>query len=333
MNRQKIFLRGIVPKKLTGIRLDQTLAKLFPNYSRSQLQNWIRAGYVYVNGTKKTLVRETVQNNQSIEIIAYRLNQDRKRQVFAQELPLNVLYEDESLLIIDKPPGLTVHPGAGIPDCTLIDTLLHRNPQMAALPRSGIVHRLDKDTSGLLVIARSLTSYHLLIKAIQTRKIVREYEAIVKGTPISGQTIRAPIGRHPVNRTRMSVVSDGGREATTHFRILQRYKAHTHVRIRLETGRTHQIRVHMNYIRHPLIGDQVYGGRLSAPSNLSDTLRATLQAFRRQALHATTLKFSHPLTQKIMEWHSPLPQDILNLLESLSKNDIYASKRKNTSNE
>ena len=320
MNSQKISLKNIVPAELAGVRLDQALAKLFPNYSRSQLQNWIRAGYVRVNNTKKMLIREKIKFNQLIEITA---DIEASERWVAQVLPLNILYEDEALLIINKPPGLAVHPGAGTPDRTLINALLHHDPQLATLLRAGIIHRLDKNTSGLLVVARNLISHHALTKAIKTRKITREYEAFVKGILISGRTINTPIGRHSIHRTRMAIV-DNGRRAITHFRVLQRYRAHTHIQIRLETGRTHQIRVHMAYIHHPLVGDPVYGSHIGIPAFLSDSLKATLKAFHRQALHAVTLQLSHPLTQKTMEWHAPLPKDMLDLLKSLVEDNARA---------
>ncbi|MFW0043635.1 MAG: 23S rRNA pseudouridine(1911/1915/1917) synthase RluD [Coxiella endosymbiont of Dermacentor nuttalli] len=321
MNSQKISLKGIIPAKLAGTRLDQALAKLFLDYSRSQLQNWIRAGYVRVNGTQKIYTREKVQINQSVEITAYLESSERW---VAQALPLNILYEDEILLVINKPAGLTVHPGAGMPNFTLINALLHHDPQLTVLPRAGIIHRLDKNTSGLLVVARNLISYHVLTKAIKAHKIIREYEAIAKGVLTSGRTINAPIGRHPTCRTRMAIV-ENAREAITHFYVLQRYRAHTHIRIRLETGRTHQIRVHMAHIRHPLVGDPVYSNHINTPTFLSNSLKIALKSFHRQALHAATLQLSHPLTQKMMEWHAPLPKDILNLLKSLEEDNTHVN--------
>ena len=319
MNPQKISLKGIIPTKLAGSRLDQALATLFLDYSRSQLQNWIRSGHVRIDGIKKILTREKVKANQSIEIIVHLEPSERW---VAQALPLNILYEDEALLIINKPAGMVVHPGANIPDRTLVNAILHHDPQFTTLPCAGIIHRLDKNTSGLLVVARNLTSYHALIKDMKIHKIIREYEAITKGILISGQTINDRIGRHPIHRTRMAII-DTGREAITHFRVLQRYRAHTHIRIRLRTGRTHQIRVHMAHIRYPLVGDPVYGSHIGIPNFLSNTLKTTLKSFRRQALHAATLQLSHPLTQKIMEWNAPLPDDILDLLKSLMEDSVY----------
>lgn len=321
MDSQKISLKGVVPAKLAGARLDQALAKLFLDYSRSQLQNWIRAGHVRVNGTKKIFVREKVQFNQVIEITAYIKSSERW---VAQAMPLNILYEDKMLLVINKPAGLTVHPGAGTPNFTLVNALFHHDPQLTTLPRAGIIHRLDKNTSGLLVVARNSMSYRALTKAIKMHKIIREYEAIIKGVPISGRTVNAPIGRHPTHRTRMAIVNNA-REAITHFYVLQRYRAHTHIRIRLGTGRTHQIRVHMAHIHHPLVGDPVYGNHINIPNFLSNSLKAALKSFHRQALHAATLQLSHPLTQKMMEWHAPLPKDILDLLKSLAEDNAHVN--------
>lgn len=322
MDQQKIVLKSFVPTDLVGARLDQTLAKLFPDYSRSQLQHWIRAGNVTVDGKQKMQIREKVRANQVIEIVAQLEPTERW---IPQSIPLDVLYEDEALLVVNKPAGLVVHPGAGVPDKTLVNALLHYDPNLAVIPRAGIIHRLDKDTSGLLVIARTLTAHHALIKAMKARQITREYEAIVKGVLISGKTIDAPIGRHPIHRTRMAVM-ESGRQAVTHFRVIKRYRAHTHVRVQLETGRTHQIRVHMMHIHHPLVGDPVYGSHIGIPAYLSESLKATLKAFHRQALHAVTLQLSHPSSHRRMEWQAPLPKDMANLIKSLEEDEQHPTK-------
>ncbi|AZV75957.1 23S rRNA pseudouridine(1911/1915/1917) synthase RluD [Coxiella burnetii] len=313
MCASRIELKKIIPPELAGARLDQVLAKLFPDYSRSQLQNWIRGGHVKVDGIQKTKAREKVRENQFIEIEAQLEPNERW---VPQPIPLDVIYEDETLLVINKPVGLIVHPGAGVRDQTLINALLHYDPSLSVVPRAGIIHRLDKDTSGLLLIARTLASHHALIKAMKARQIVREYEAIVKGVLISGRTIEAPVGRHPIHRTRMAVV-EFGRPAITHFRIIKRYRAHTHIRVQLETGRTHQIRVHMAHIHHPLAGDPVYGSHVGIPVHLSDPLQTALKTLKRQALHAATLQFSHPFDQRPMACHAPLPADMAHLLECL----------------
>lgn len=321
MGLQKIFLKNTIPIELNGVRLDQALAKLFPDYSRSQLQNWIRAGYVTLNNQQKISVREKVHTNQIIEIIA---KPEPAEHFFPQSIPLNIIYEDEAILVINKPAGLVVHPGAGVPNQTLFNALLHYDPSLAIIPRAGIIHRLDKDTCGLLIIARTLPAHHNLSRAMKTQEINREYEAIVKGILISGRTIEAPIGRHPAHRTRMAIISseEGGRHAKTHFRIIHRYRAHTHIRLRLETGRTHQIRVHMAHIHHPLVGDPVYGAHIGIPNYLSTTLKSALIAFRRQMLHASILRFIHPITQQPMEWHAPLPGDMIHLIQCLNEDEI-----------
>ena len=316
MNQKKIELKSTVPMELTGFRLDQALAKLFPEYSRSQLQNWIRSNCVKVDGSLKTRIRDKVQKNQLIEIEAYLKPTEHW---IPQSIPIEVIHEDEAFLIINKPAGLAVHPGAGVRDQTLINALLHYDSNLEVVPRAGIIHRLDKNTSGLLLIARTLASYHTLIKTMKAHQIVREYEAIVKGVVISGRTIEFPVGRHPVHRTRMAVLKSGRRlAAVTHFRVIKRYRAHTHVHLQLETGRTHQIRVHMAYIHHPIAGDPVYGSHIGIAPHSSDSLQETLKALNRQALHAVTLKFSHPTEEKkLMLFHAPLPADITDLIKCL----------------
>lgn len=242
----------------------------------------------------------------------------------SQKIPLNIIYEDEALLVVNKPAGLVVHPGAGIQDKTLVHALLHYTFSLITIPRAGIIHRLDKDTSGLLIIARNLASYRALIKAMKSRQIIREYEAIVKGVLISGRTINAPLGRHPAYRMRMAVVKSG-RPAITHFRIIKRYRAHTHIKVRLETGRTHQIRVHMAHIHHPLAGDPVYGKHINIPLYLSDTLKTALKTLNRQALHAITLQFPHPTNHQLTICQAPLPTDMYHLKKCL-EDDITSTK-------
>jgi 23S rRNA pseudouridine1911/1915/1917 synthase len=234
-----------------------------------------------------------------------------------QPLALNVIHADTDLIVIDKPAGVVVHPGAGNRDATLANALLHFDPELANLPRAGIVHRIDKDTSGLLVVARSMRAHTLLTRQLQERTVTREYDAIVNGVVLSGGSVDAPIGRHPRVRTRMAVVK-GGRSAVTHYRVLQRFRAHTHLRLKLETGRTHQIRVHMAHIGHPLLGDPVYGGRLRLPRAACGPLVAALRSFRRQALHASRLTLIHPVSGKTRSWESPLPDDMQLLLAALA---------------
>jgi len=236
----------------------------------------------------------------------------------AEPITLDIVYEDEHLLVINKPAGLVVHPAAGHADGTLVNALLNYAPEVENLPRAGIVHRLDKDTSGIMVVARSLIAHTSLVNQLQERTMGREYEAVVVGSLTGGATVDAPIGRHPQDRKRMAVVSSG-KPAVTHYRLIERFAAHTHVRCKLESGRTHQIRVHMTHVRHPLVGDPVYGGRLRLPKGTTEELRDVLAAFHRQALHARQLTLEHPETGEILSWEVPLPEDMVHLIETLRK--------------
>ncbi len=300
-----IFIEQTIPPTLDQQRLDQALAILCHQYSRSQIQVWIKQGFITVDGRVEQKPRTKVQQGQSV-IIQASLSAHEEWE--GENIPLNILYEDQDLLIINKPAGLVVHPGAGNPQHTLVNALLHYDPSLAILPRAGLVHRLDKDTSGILVVARNLSAHHLLVKNMQERQIKREYEAIVQGKLISGGVIKTMIGRHPTQRTKMSVVKSG-KSAVTHYKIIKCYRAHTHCRIQLETGRTHQIRVHMAYIHHPLVGDPQYGHKS----------RATDVLFHRQALHAIQLTLAHPRTGEIMSWSCPLPEDMRQLLQQLQE--------------
>ena len=303
----------IVPEQHAGKRLDQALALLCPRHSRSRLQGWIRDGFVTVDGASLKQ-KDPVHAGQSIEVRAQLENRNEKW--IEQAIPIDVLYEDEAILVINKAPGIVVHPGAGNPDHTLVNALLYYRPELAQVPRAGIVQRLDKETSGIMVVAKSLEAHTRLVKDLQDRKITREYRAVVHGHLISGGTINAAIGRHPTLRTRMAV-TDKGKTATTHYRIVRKYSICTDLKIRLETGRTHQIRVHMAHLGHPVIGDPVYGGRKRFPKNVSDTLREKIAAFPRQALHAVRLEFRHPLNNESLEWSAPLTADIEELLAAI----------------
>lgn len=309
----EIKLNNLVSPELEGMRLDQALAQLFPSYSRSQLQQWIRDGAVSINGTQQTKPRLKVHTGEEVEIRAQLVASEQWQ---AQNIPLDVIYEDEELIVINKPVGLVVHPGAGVQDGTLANALLHYEPLLATVPRAGIIHRLDKDTSGLLLIARTLRAHHFLTKAMKNRQITREYEAVTKGRLEAGGTIRAPVGRHPTKRTQMAV-TPSGRDAVTHYRVIEPFSHHTHIRVTLETGRTHQIRVHMAHIRHPLVGDPTYGKHICIPAKLPPELKEALHAFKHQALHAATLKCQHPATNKLMRWDAPLPEDLQKLLTRL----------------
>ncbi|MDA1107863.1 MAG: 23S rRNA pseudouridine(1911/1915/1917) synthase RluD [Proteobacteria bacterium] len=309
-------LTAHIPADMAGLRLDQALAQLFPAYSRARLQQWVRAGEVRVDA-KQWRTRDKVRGGELVELTAA-LKAEGAWQ--SEPIALDILYEDAALLVINKPAGLVVHPGAGNPQGTLLNALLHHAPELNTVPRAGIVHRLDKDTSGLLVVARTLPAQKSLVKQLHARTVQREYDAIVVGVMTAGGRIEAALIRHPVQRTRMAVTVEGrGKAAITHYRVAQRFRAHTQIRVRLETGRTHQIRAHMAHIRHPIVGDPVYGGRLALPAGCSESLKLALRSFKRQALHAATLGFLHPLTGEAMQWSVPPPDDIVQLLAVLDE--------------
>lgn len=308
---EKFNLEGKVSIDQAGLRLDQVASVLFPSYSRARLQAWIKSGNLLVDGVQ-------AKNKQKLlggEVITLSAIQEPQDQFKAEDIPLNILHEDESLLIINKPAGLVVHPAAGNYSGTLLNGLLYRYPELDLLPRAGIVHRLDKETSGLMVVARTLQSQQFLTEQIQAREVNREYQAIAVGLLTAGGTVDAPLGRHPVNRIKRAVVSEeSGKNAVTHYRILKKYRAHSHVLVKLETGRTHQIRVHMAHIGFPLVGDQVYGGRPKIPKAATPQLIEMLSNFKRQALHAWKLGLLHPDSSEFMEWEAELPDDMQQLL-------------------
>jgi 23S rRNA pseudouridine1911/1915/1917 synthase len=309
---QKIFRSVVVPEGCAGLRFDQAAATLLPEFSRTRLKQWIDSGALTAAGARlppKTRLAggETLVLEAEIE----------PRVPLAPEaIPLSVVYEDAAIIVIDKPAGLVVHPGAGNRAGTLQNALIHRDPMLVTLPRAGLVHRLDKDTTGLMVVARTLEAQVALAAQIEARAVARTYEAVCVGVLTGGGTIEAPLGRHPRERTRMSV-REGGRPARTHFRVLERFRAHTHVELTLETGRTHQIRVHMAHIRSPLVGDPVYGGRPKWPPAPSPALVAAVRQLGRQALHAARLALDHPSTGARMAFTSPVPSDFAALLAAL----------------
>ena len=319
MNAQTLELSLTIPQEQAGQRLDQALAALLPDYSRSRLKAWIDSGEVSVDGAAMR-PRDKVSGGEAVLIKAQLPEESRAA---PQAIPLVLVHEDKHVFVVDKPAGLVVHPGAGNPDQTLQNALLALDPKLAALPRAGIVHRLDKDTSGLLIVARTLPAHTALVRMIGDRDVHREYEAICRGVMTAGGTVDAPIDRHPTDRVRMAV-RDGGREAVTHYRVIKRFRANTHVRVQLETGRTHQIRVHLAHAGVPIVGDKVYGGRLTLPKGVSETLREALRSFPRQALHAARLQFDHPVTGKPVECVSPLPADMRGLLDLLAAEDRVA---------
>jgi len=320
---EPIRLSLTIPFENAGQRLDHVLAELLTEYSRTRIKSWIEAGQILVNGQERR-PKDKVLGGERVEIDA---TLPEAVPVEPESIGLQIAYEDRHVLVIDKPAGLVVHPGAGNEAGTLQNALLHFDPTLAQLPRGGIVHRLDKDTTGLLVVARTLEAHTALVRALEAREIEREYEAICQGVMTAGGTVDAPIGRHPVDRVRQAVRADG-REAITHYRVLQRFRGHTHIRLQLETGRTHQIRVHMAHIHYPLVGDRVYGGRLLLPKGASQELIEALRAFKRQALHAARLAFEHPITGKPVDVTSPLPEDMQSLLAVLAADaKLVAAKR------
>jgi 23S rRNA pseudouridine1911/1915/1917 synthase len=301
-----------LPATAAGRRLDQALAAALPQHSRSRLRRWIDGGQILVDG-RVPRPRDAVVGGELVRVDA---PVEDAVEPLPQEIPLTVRWQDRELLVIDKPAGLVVHPGAGNPDRTLQNALLARDPALGQLPRAGIIHRLDKDTSGLLLVARTEPARMHLTAALAERAIHREYQAICIGTMTAGGTIDAPIERHPVDRLRMSVRADG-RPAVTHYRVIERFRGHTWLRVMLETGRTHQIRLHLSHAGYPLVGDPVYGRRLRLPPGSTPRLQATLRGFRRQALHAAKLAFPHPLDGRMIEVESPLPEDFAELLDAL----------------
>ena len=303
---------ALVPDTCAGRRLDAVLAELFPEYSRSRLSAWIKSGDVAVDGAPAR-PRDPVRGGETLTLNAV---EDVQTHAVAEDIPLDVLYEDEHVFVLDKPAGLVVHPGAGNPAGTLVNALLHRDPGLDKLPRAGIVHRLDKDTSGVMVVARTLPAHTALVAQLSARQVHRQYLAIVVGALVSGGTVAAAIDRHPRDRLRMAV-RDDGKDAVTHYRLRERFRAHTALECRLETGRTHQIRVHMAHLKHPIVGDPLYGGSLRLPKGASEALIAALRGFKRQALHAEVLAFAHPITGEPVRCEAPVPDDMQQLMRLL----------------
>ncbi|WP_422134504.1 23S rRNA pseudouridine(1911/1915/1917) synthase RluD [Endozoicomonas sp. ALD040] len=316
---ERINQQVVVPDELGSKRLDQIAASCFPDFSRARLQEWIKNGDLRVDGQKKKPKDKLVGG----EKLTLSVEVDDEERWEPEDIPLNIIYEDDAILVINKPVGLVVHPAAGNYSGTLLNGLLYHYPEIASVPRAGIVHRLDKDTSGLMVVAKTLAAHTDLVAQLQDRSVSREYEAVTQGVMTAGGTVNEPIARHPTHRLRMAVVP-GGKASVTHYRVLKKFNAHTHVRCKLETGRTHQIRVHMSYIRFPLVGDDLYAGRLRIPKGCSAILEETLRSFKHQALHARKLGLMHPVSDDYMEWEAPLPDDFSALLEVL-KEDVKES--------
>ena len=312
------LLNIVIPNRLIGQRIDSALATMLPDYSRSKITSWVRSGRALVND-KVFKAKEKVNGG---EVVALSIIQEKSNAWLGEDIPIDVVYEDDDIIVLNKPVGLVTHPGAGNWTGTLANALLHYEPALATLDRAGIVHRLDKNTSGLMVVARSELAQKNLVEQLQTHVVSREYSAIVYGHMISGGSVDAPIGRDPKDRIRQAVVEEGeGKEAVTHYRVIDRFKHHTHVKCILETGRTHQIRVHMAYVEHPLIADPMYGGKIRFPKKAEEALKDVLKGFNRQALHAKKLTLMHPISGEEMSWKAPLPKDLDDLLKALAKFD------------
>jgi len=313
----RIVLAAPVPVELDGERLDQVAARLFGDYSRSRLQAWIKKGELLVDGELRR-PRDKVSSGALLAIDAELVQEVGW---LAQDMALDIVYEDASILVLNKPAGLVVHPAPGHASGTLVNALLAHAPELVQLPRAGIVHRLDMDTSGIMVVARTLPAHHNLVEQLQARTVNRQYCAICIGAMTGGGAVDAPMGRHPKQRKKMAVLVSGGKPAVTHYRVVQRFAHHTRIEVKLETGRTHQIRVHMAHRRYPLVGDPTYGGRPRIPRGASEELISALRGFPRQALHAQALGLTHPATAEDVRFECPLPRDIIELLEILQRED------------
>jgi len=303
-----------MPEALAGSRLDQALAELLPEHSRSRLKIWLEAGAITLDGAH-CKPRHRVAGGETVVVD---VTVPAAVASAPEAIALDVLWEDEHIIVLDKPAGLVVHPGAGNPRGTLMNGLLHRYPECRRLPRAGIVHRLDRGTTGVMVVARSLAAHTALVAMLSDRAVTREYLAVCLGVLTGGGTVDASLGRHPTDRKRMAV-RQGGKEAITHYRLVQRFRGHSLIRCRLETGRTHQIRVHMTHVRHPLVGDPVYGGRLKLPKGATEVAREAVRRFPRQALHAMQLTLQHPITGEVMSWEAPVPADLAQLIATLTE--------------
>ncbi len=308
--------QGTILAEQHGERIDQVAARMFPDFSRSRLQTWIRDGSLTMNGVK-VRPRDKATVGAELQLDA---QLDAEVTWIGEEIALDILFEDEHVIVVNKPAGLVVHPGAGNTHGTLVNALLNYAPELELLPRGGIVHRLDKETSGVMFVARSTLAHRSLVAQLSDRTVKREYAAVCIGALSGGATINAPIARHPSARTKMAVV-DNGKPAITHYRLVKRFGHHSHVAVNLETGRTHQIRVHMAWKKHPLVGDPVYGGRPRIPPGASQRLIAALRAFPRQALHACNLAFEHPHSGERIEFTTELPEDLQTLLHLLAEED------------
>ncbi|MBO1925986.1 23S rRNA pseudouridine(1911/1915/1917) synthase RluD [Thiomicrorhabdus sp. 6S2-11] len=303
-----------IPEGAMNQRLDAILAQQLPDYSRNRIQAWIKEGLVELDGKVCKKPRYALFGGEQVKLTV--LIEESTR-IEAQEINLDIVYEDDAIMIINKPVGLVVHPGAGNPDGTLMNGLLYYNPDLREVPRAGIVHRLDKDTSGLMVVAKTIGAQTHLVEQLQRHAVERIYDAVLVGNLAKGGTVDKPIGRSPQDRKKMAVREMGGKPAISHYRVLEHFRAHTRVRVKLETGRTHQIRVHMAHLGYPLVGDPVYGSKFRIPKRMHEQFVEYLRGFHRQALHAGALSLTHPVSGKVMKWRSQMSEDMLELVDIL----------------
>ena len=310
------ILKIIIPHRMTGNRLDSSLSEMLPQYSRSKITAWIKSGDALINN-KTFKPKDKVTKSEEVSLT---LTEKQNNNWLAEDIPIKIIYEDHDIIVINKDFGLVTHPGAGNSTGTLANALLYYDSNLSKLDRAGIVHRLDKNTSGLMVVARNAKSQKYLVEQLQNHSVHREYSAIVYGHMIAGGTIDEPIGRDSKDRVKQAV-SMSGKDAVTHYRAIDRFKSHTHVKAILETGRTHQIRVHLSHVGHSLIGDVMYGGRVRFPKKASEELKLALVNFKRQALHSKKLTLTHPISGDLMSWKAPLPDDMQKLLDELKKYD------------
>ena len=311
-NKKKIFINYTAIDSDKGLRVDQIVAREFPEYSRAHIQKWIKDGVLLVNG-KKVKAKQTLSLTDNVIVDFW---EDAQLVDLPEDIPLDIVFEDKDLIILNKPVGLVVHPGSGNTSGTLVNALLNHDASLGFLPRAGIVHRLDKDTSGLMVVSKNESSYLDLVKQLKERSVKRTYLAIVVGIPVVSKVVNEPIGRHPKIRTKQAVLQSG-KEAITRFTVLEKYEGYSLLKVNLDTGRTHQIRVHLSHIGYPIVGDPLYGNRNKFSSGTKEELKNIISSFKRQALHAQALELVHPSSGKLISFNAEIPEDMETLINQI----------------